>query len=83
MTSRPVTVPRAFSPRCGIFSPRAPYIRARCARPAQVLGAVTRAFSAVLAHLDRNSGLRLLGEESARDGDWADLFNVRNFFANV
>lgn len=43
---------------------------------AQVLGAVTRALSAVLAHMDRSSGLRLLGEGSTLFHVWADLFKV-------
>lgn len=41
----------------------------------QVLGAVTRAFSAVLAHMDRNVGLLLLKDVSMRDM-WVALFQV-------
>lgn len=41
----------------------------------QVLAAVTRAFSAVLAHMDRNAGIRLLNEEGLR-ARWISLFQV-------
>lgn len=42
----------------------------------KVLGAVTKAFSAVLAHMDRNSGLRLLQGGTMLCDTWVELFKV-------
>lgn len=42
----------------------------------KVLGAITRAFSAVLAHMDRNSGLKLLQGDHVLCETWLELFKV-------
>ena len=46
----------------------------------QVLGTVTQAFSAVLAHMDRNVGILTLRQADVSMRDlWIDLFKVSHF----